>query len=219
MLVRCIGICRALLLFAATVAGAQQISKPSTDDKSPFLSIPPFVPDTLRFEAKIPDFEASDTNGRVWRSGDLLGKLTVIDIWSTQSLREGVRVGGEHPELQRFYERMKGSKNIRVLTFCTDYDYTHAPAYMTERNYTFPVIADWKLTDKLFGGAGNLPQLLQWPGWQKNLRSFHQLEHIHFPQQWVINREGRLSAWFRYWTLDDILPEVERAATGPEAPR
>jgi peroxiredoxin len=203
--------CRALLLFAAVAAGAQQMSK-TFDNKSPFLSVPPFVPDTLRFEAKIPDFEAKDTNGRRWRSVDLLGKVTIIDIWSTRPWRGSVDVGSEHPELQRFYERTKESKNIQVLTFCTDYDYTHAPAYMTEKHYTFPVIADWKLTDTLFGGGGNLPMLLQWPGWQEHLQSFHRLEHAHFPQQWVINPEGRLSAWFRYWTLDDILPEVERAA-------
>jgi peroxiredoxin len=205
-------LCRALLLFAAVTAGAQQ---PAIDAQSPFLPIPPFVPDTLRFEAKLPDFEAKDINGRLWRSTDLLGKFTVVDIWSTQRWRGSTDSSSEHSELQRFYERTRRSRNIQILTFCTDYDYTHAPLYMTEKHYTFPVIADWKLTDKLFGSTGNLPMLLQWPGWQEHLQSFHRLEHPHFPQQWVINREGRLSAWFRYWTLDDVLQEVGRAATAP----
>ena len=201
--------CRAFFFFAAAAAGAQQISNPTTDNQSPFLPVAPVVPDTLRFEAQIPDFEAKDIAGRTWRSADLRGRLTVIDIWSTFG---GVH-NEEHPELQRFYEKIKNSQSIQILTFCTDYDYTHAPVYMKQRSYTFPVIADWELTRKLFGTDGNLAMVLQWPGWQSAGRQPQaQSCALHFPEQWVINAEGRLSARFCWWTLGRILLEVERAA-------
>ena len=90
----------------------------------------------MRFEIPLPDFEAKDIDGRVWRSSDLLGKLRVIDLWSTFS------PNFEHPEVQRFFDRIRQSQDIELLRFCSDYDYTHAPAYMKKTQYTFPVIAD-----------------------------------------------------------------------------
>jgi peroxiredoxin len=204
-------VCRALLLFAAAAAGAQQISNPTMDNPSPFLPVAPVVPDTLHFEAQIPDFEAKDITGRLWRSADMRGKLTVIDIWGTFG---GVH-NEEHPELQRFYEKIKDSKSIQVLTFCTDYDYNHAPVYMKQRGYAFPVIADWQLTRKLFDSDGNLAMMLQWPGSQDAVRKPQGRScTLHFPQQWVINAEGRLSARFCWWALNRILLEVERAPAG-----
>src|SRR5581483_10893746 len=185
----------AWLLLAAAVAGAQP---------SPLLTIEPNTPDTLRFEAPLPDFAARDTTGKLWRSADLTGKLTVVDIWRSQ--------GGpnpEHEELQRFYDEVRNRKNLQVLTFCVDYDYTHAAAYMQQRNYTFPVIADWEVARKLFGKPGNLARAFQWPGWENEPAPTADRRPWRFPQVWVINAEGRLSARFAYWTLSQILTEVE----------
>ena len=51
---------------------------------SPFESVLVAAPeDTLRFVTQLPDFEAQDINGRVWRSADVRGKFTLIDIWAT----------------------------------------------------------------------------------------------------------------------------------------
>src|SRR5216684_6868355 len=75
-------VCRALLFYVA-VAWTQQPSTPTPVTRSPILSVAPAPSDTLQFEAQLPDFEAKDINGRLWRSSDLRGKLTVIDIWST----------------------------------------------------------------------------------------------------------------------------------------
>ena len=52
--------------------------------------------------------------------------------------------------MQRFYNEVRQTKNIQVLTFCRDYDYTHASAGIKEKKYSFPVIADWVLIKKLF---------------------------------------------------------------------
>jgi hypothetical protein len=180
------------------VALAQQQSAPATDTQSPFLSVPTHAPDTLRFGAQLPDFEAKDINGRTWRFQDLRGKFTLICLWGTFGARyedkldpharaafRGAWGITDLPGLQSFYDKARNAKNIQVLTFCRDYDYTHAPDYMKQRKYTFPVIADWVLLKKLFPGAGSYL---------------------------VVNPEGRLSYPFRYWSFGRILMEVERAA-------
>jgi peroxiredoxin len=197
---------RALLFLAGAIAGAQQVPGPAAEGNSPFLSVAPVL-DALRFETPFPDFEAKDTEGRVWRSADLRGKLTVVDIWSTFGGVHNV----EHPELQRFYDKVKNSGRIQVLTFCTDFDYTHAPVYMKQNNYTFPVVADWSLARKLFGSVGNLSKA----GYSAStLRSENPGCPQRFPEQWVINGDVRLSSQFCSWSFGRILMEVERAAAG-----
>jgi hypothetical protein len=170
---------RALVLLLAPL-GAQ----------SPFASIPQASEDSLRFGARIAEFEAKDISGRTWRLDDLRGKFTVIYFWRTGWAREADAHPRANPdfldlaELQRFYEK----KNVQVLSFCMDYDYTHAPIYMNEKKYTFPVIADWVLIKKVFPGTegGRLYR--------------------------VVNPEGRLSYPFRSWSFGRLLFEVERAA-------
>jgi len=182
---------RLLSLFVAAAALAQQPT-------SPFLSIAPAASDSLQFGALLPEFEAKDRQGRTWRSEDLRGKFTLIYIWgaslaqATDTLHRNGR-GTLHglpdiPELQRFYDEVRNAKNIQVLTFCDDYDCTHAHDYMKQSAHTFPVIADWTLVKKLFPGVST--------------------------EYCVINPEGRLSYPFRSWTLGRVLFEVERAAAG-----
>ena len=93
------------------------------------------------------------------------------------------------PELQPFYDKVRNTKNIQVLTFCRDYDYMHAHEYMKQTKYTLPVIADWILINKLF-------PIAQGQG-----------------RQWLVNPEGRLSYPFRSWSFGRLLFEVERAAS------
>ena len=191
---------RLLGLFFMTVAAAlaQQASLPITENGSPFLSIPPVL-EGLRFEAELPPFEANDIAGRTWRLEDLRGKLTLVYIWNTfearaidahdASLRELIPGLSNLPEVQRFYDEVRHTKNIQVLTLCRDYDYTHASGYMKEKKYTFPVIADWVLIKKLVPHAdGN-------------------------PPYWVIDRDARLSYPVRSWSLGRVLYEIERTAS------
>jgi hypothetical protein len=187
-----IAVFRFALWLAVPVAFAQP---PASPQSSPFVSISPAPNDELRFRAPFPEFEAKDISGRTWRTDDLRGRFTLILIWHTFGARAADKIskhpGGRFaglpdlPELQRFYDKAKNSRNIQVLTFCHDYDYTHAPDYMKEKQYTFPVIADWVLIDKLFPST---------------------------EQEWVVNPEGRLSYPFRSWTFGRLLFEVEIAA-------
>jgi hypothetical protein len=173
---------------------AQPASSPKRENGSPFLSIPPDA-EGLRFEAQLPPFEAKDIAGRTWRLEDLRGKLTLIYIWNTFEARAvdahaaGIRdvISGlsDLPEVQRFWDKVRRSTNIQVLTFCNDYDYTHASEYVKERRYSFPVIADWVLIRKLFPGGTNPPYS-------------------------VIGRDTRLSHPPRTWSLGRVLYEFER---------
>ena len=180
-----------MALLGAGVASAQ----------SPFSSIPPARTDALRFGAELPAFEVKDIAGRTWRLDDLLGKHTLLYVWHTfpartshQFDRRSKEVAGVHfpdlREVERVYREVKRSKDIQVLTLCTDYDYTHAPEYMKEMPYTFPVIADWVLIRKLLPEAGG---------------------HGMF---WVVNPEGRLSEQFRSWSFTRLFWEVQRAVAG-----
>jgi hypothetical protein len=94
----------------------------------------------------------------------------------------------DFPELQRFYGKVKSGDRIQVLSFCRDYDYTHAPEYMKEAGYTFPVIADWMLIRKLFGMEGTQPRYR------------------------IVNSEARQSQPFRVWSFGRVLYELEGAA-------
>jgi hypothetical protein len=178
---------------------AQQTSSRTTENGSPFSSIPP-ASEGLRFGMQLPPFEAKDIAGRLWRLEDLRGKWTLIYLWHTfearavdghdPSIREVIPGLPDLPEVQRFYNEARHSEGIQVLTFCRDYDYTHASEYMKERKYSFPVIADWTLIQKLFPSAGgNQPY-------------------------WVVDPEGRLSDPLRSWSFGRFLYEIERAASG-----
>lgn len=183
------------LFFVSMTAVVAQQAAPESG--SPFLSIPP-APAGLRVESRLPPFQAKDITGRTWRPEDLRGKLTLIYFWST-FLARAVDANHSHlreldtglpdlPEVQRFYDKARHSRNIQVLTFCRDHDYTHAPEYGKESKYSFPVIADWVLIQKLFPQGGS------------------------DSPYWIVDREGRL-LYPRSWSLGRVLYEIELAAS------
>jgi hypothetical protein len=187
-----------LFFIAITAVSAQQATATTSDSESPFLTIPPSVPDALRFESQLTPFEAKDIAGRTWRLEDLRGKFTLLYFWGTfearqvdahdPHVREIIPALSNLPEVQGFYDKVRRTKNIQVLTFCGDYDYTHASEYMKERKYSFPVIADSLLIRKLFPQGAN-------------------------PRYWIVDRDARLSAPLRSWSLGRVLSEIERAAS------
>jgi hypothetical protein len=208
--------CSVVLLFAAAVVDAQQVSPPATDIQSPFLSVAPAISDEFRFASQFPEFEAKDISGRTWRFEDLRGKFTLIYIWNTFEARLADQFDPharysdaglpDLPHLQRFYEKSRTAKNIQVLTFCVDYDYMHAHDYMKQEKYTFPVIADWVLTNKLFPAdtcKHGCSYGVSTPTGSRPLAS----------RQWAVNPEGRLSYPFYAWSFGRLLFELEAHAT------
>lgn len=162
---------------------AQQ-SMPSVQQRqSPFETVPEASSDVLKFDVPLGAFKARDLSGQMWHSRDLRGKTTVIDIWATYC----APCRAEHPELQRFYERVRTGGTIQVLTFSMDEDPSQAAAYVKNQRYSFLVIANANLVQKLFPPAEGIPQ------------------------HWIISPEGRRSAPFRSWTLGRILFEIERS--------
>lgn len=185
-----------LLVLALQVAQAQE------SNRTPALSdIPPAAVDSLRFDRDLPGIDIKDVQGRVWRSQDFRGKFTLVYVWHTFEARNvDAHSGRGHDQLlrnlglpdlrevQRFYDRAQGTSKLQVLTFCRDYDYTHAPEYMKQAGFTFPVVADWKIIEKLFG---------------------YDARSLRYA---VIGPEGKLSAPFRSWTLGRVLFELEATA-------
>lgn len=163
------------LLFTTAVYAAEQIT---------LQSIPPAHSDTLSFRVPLQDFEAKDLNEHTWRREDLIGKYTVVVVWSTWCLpcRE------EQPILQQFYDETKTALNIQVLTFSLDDYPPRVRTYLKTKGYSFPTIADPALERKIFPTDGGIPMI------------------------WVIDPNGRRSEVFRAWKLGRVLLEVEQAA-------
>lgn len=93
----------------------------------------------------LPDFEITDTAGRVWRLADLKGKRAFINLWATWC-------GWCHPELpevQKLYEQTKGRQDVVVLTMNLDNNPGLIGPYMAEKGFTFPVLPALALVDKL----------------------------------------------------------------------
>jgi peroxiredoxin len=197
-----------LLLLAFAQALAQQPQ--AGDGQSPFFSVPSAVSansGALRFGAKLPEFEARDTSGRIWHLADLRGKFTLLYIWSTAEARmqdpfdryPHVVEFLQLPELQRFYDEAKNSKNIQVLTFCRDYesgDAMRAQDYMKQKQYNFPVVTDYLSIGGLF--TGNTPWV-----WK---------EQPSGSRYWIVNPEGQLAYPVRSWSFGHLLDEIERIA-------
>ena len=161
-----------LVLFTASILLAQ----------SPFQPIPPAVSDTLSFRTPLADFEARDIAGRTWRLADFEGRLTVISIFAGWCLP----CRAEAPLVQSLSDEMGANGKIQVLTFSLDRDPEVTRSYMKEKGYTFPVIVDPELEQRLFPSEGGIPK------------------------SWVIDRQGRRSEPFRSWSFGRIVLEVER---------
>jgi peroxiredoxin len=192
--------CRLALLLAIPVALAQQSS-------SPFVPIPSTVRDQeLQFGPQFPELDAKDGEGRTWRLEDLRGKFTLLYFWSTAEARmqdrfdhvpRGIMEFLDLPEVQRFYDKVKDAPNLRVLTFCRDYesgDFMRARDYMKQNRYTFPVVTDYVTLAHL----------------RLSLNKLFPREWVGGP--WLVNPAGQLAPPVHSWSLGRLLFEMERLA-------
>lgn len=140
------------------------------------------APDALVFAHPVADFETQDLSGRTWRSADLVGKTTLVQIWA----RLYLPCRQELPALQAFYNEVRSSGKVQVLTFSVDADASRTASFMTNNGYTFPVIVNADLASRLFPAG--------------------------LPESWVIGPNGRRTDRFKTWTFGRILLELEKTA-------
>jgi len=123
----------------------------------------------VEFVQLLPDFSAKDLAGRSWQLKDLKGKVTFINFWATWC----GPCRGEHPDVQKLHDRLKGRADLQVLTLSVDDQPALVASYLKEKGYTFPVIHAIELADKLFPYVG-LPAnlLVNANGWRTSLYPF-----------------------------------------------
>jgi hypothetical protein len=138
----------------------------------------------IEYLSQLPDFEARDLSGKTWRLADLKGKATLVDVWAAVGSNSVAR---ELPALQIFYERIKGRKDVQMLTLSIDENPYQAERLLAEGKYTFPVIISRTLGERLFPVRP-------------------------IAMAWIVDAQGRRSTSFRFVKPDLILPELEKAA-------
>ncbi len=139
------------------------------------------------FTKTLPEFTARDLSGRLWRLSELKGKATFVNVWATWC----GPCRGEHPDIQALLERLRGRKDLQVITISVDDSPAPVETYIKENGYTFPVVVSRDLAEKIF-------------------------PVIAVPQNWIIDRQGRRSE--EMWPgggerwVERIVTEMEKAA-------
>jgi thiol-disulfide isomerase/thioredoxin len=110
---------------------------------------------------EIPTFEISDLSGKTWRLKELGGKTLLINLWATWC----GPCNAELPQLQKFYEKVKGRPDIQVLTFNIDEDLGLVAPYLKDKGYTFPVLPAYSVVVSLLDGYA-------------------------IPQNWIVDQKG-----------------------------
>ncbi len=101
----------------------------------------------------LPTFELSDLSGKTWRLKEMEGKTVLISVWATWC----GPCQAELPELEKFFQKMKGRSDIQVLTFDIDEDLGLVAPYLKEKGYTFPVLPAFSTVVTLLDGFA-IPQ-------------------------------------------------------------
>jgi len=111
------------------------------------------------------DFAVPTARGRTFRLSEQRGKIVFINFWATwcPPCRE------EMPTMERLYERMKHS-GVEMLAISVDADPTSITPFLGERQFTFTVGLDPKMSVASTYGVRGLPA------------------------SFIVDREGRLAA-------------------------
>ncbi len=129
---------KAFILFALFICGAALV----------FTMTDPA--DVAVVGSAVPDFELQDMSGKIWKLSDLKGKTVLVHFWATWC----TTCETENPTLQRLYEAEQGNQKFVLLSILVRDDMERAKAYMREKRFTFPVLADTKAVSVQFGLRG-----------------------------------------------------------------
>ncbi|HSW63388.1 MAG TPA: TlpA disulfide reductase family protein [Dissulfurispiraceae bacterium] len=97
-----------------------------------------------------PDFQLQDLSGKIWKLSDLKGKVVLLHFWATWC----TTCEEENPTLQRLYEAEQEDGKIVLLSVLIRDDAERAKAYMRDKKFTFPVLADTKAVGTQYGLRG-----------------------------------------------------------------
>jgi thiol-disulfide isomerase/thioredoxin len=147
--------------------------------------IPELLPPQPEAAERFPvgDFEAKDLSGRTWRLADLKGKVAYVSVWTTWC----VPCRAEMPGLQKLHDRWKDSKDRVLLTISADTHEALARDFIAESKYTFPVVHGTTVAGKFF-------------------------PPISFPQNWMIDPEGRRLGLNAPPAYDSTIAQIEELA-------
>jgi Flp pilus assembly protein TadD/thiol-disulfide isomerase/thioredoxin len=88
--------------------------------------------------ARLTNFDLKTLDGKRVSLDSLKGKLVVINFW-------GIWCGWcvqELPEYQKLYEKYASDPDVAILTIDNDTNPDDVPPWMTQKQYTFPVLID-----------------------------------------------------------------------------
>lgn len=125
-------ICGAFLVFAMTETGGDRPSAGVVAGK------------------QAPDFALQDLQGKTWKLSDLKGKVVLLHFWATWC----TTCEQENPTLQRLLESERENPQLVVLSVLVKDDAAKAKAYMAQRGFDFPVLADDRKTSQQYGLTG-----------------------------------------------------------------
>ncbi len=128
-------------------------------------------------------FEAKDLSGRTWRLADLKGKVAYVNVWTTWCSP----CRAEMPGLQQLHERWKDRTDRVVLTISADLHEALAREFIRDYKYTFPVLHGAAIAEKFF-------------------------PPIAFPQNWLIDPQGRRLDMHAPRAYDTTLTQIEQLA-------
>lgn len=164
------------------------LAKAAGIEAAPVAELLPIKPEAAE-RFPVGDFEAKDLSGRTWRLSDLKGKVAYVNVWTTWCMP----CRGEMPGIQKLHERWKERKDRVVLTISADFHEAIARDFLREYKYTFPVIHGSTVAEKFF-------------------------PPIAFPQNWLIDPEGRRLSVHAPRAYDTTVPQIEELADKIAAP-
>ena len=112
----------------------------------------------------LPDFEITDTDGRLWKLQDLKGKKTLVNLWATWC-------GPCKPALpfvQEMHEDLRERADIQVISLNLDANPGVIEPFMEENGYTFPVLPATAFVEKL-------------------------IPLLSLPRNWIVDPQGRIA--------------------------
>lgn len=97
-----------------------------------------------------PAFELNDTAGKLWKLGDLRGKVVLLNLWASwcETCKE------ELPSIQNLINIEKGNSKLVFVSVLYNDSPEKALAYMKANGFTFPVLIDTGNVAGLYGITG-----------------------------------------------------------------